>query len=629
MKHLKKIIVMSFVFFAFSWMGVNADSSIDGKKIDVDITVLENGTLRVKESQDVYFNGSNQGIYIDIPQKYNMDFNGRTQTYNFPVRNFQILSGDNVEVKSTREYLRAIVGTPGVYLHGLKNYSYSYEILMQDIGLKDNQGKAFDLFYLNIVSANWQWGFENVSFRITMPKTITESIYAYVGKEKTPVDLKIEGNTMSGTYRNLDRYQGLTVETALEDGYFKFPSNDFTLIPALLLLVMVGVCYGLYPRFGKEYPVVETVSFKGPEGFSSAEVGYVYRGHSISEDIVSLIVYWANQGYLSLKELDEKGSNIEITKLNEVVSANEVEISIFKELFMKGDVTTTKALTNQFGQTIQYGITHLADRFRRSDDLKMFDRQSSRVKWSIFVIVNMLVAMYGATIAYKSFPVVSSLMLGGGVGLGVAAVVVIFGMLAFSKDGINVRKQTAVSLGAYTFIYGVVAVIIYIILTTIHVNMIAYVVVAIGLLSAMYPLANMSRRTQLGAQKYGEILGLERFIRTAEVERLKMFAEETPTLFYDILPYAYALKITDVWMNKFKTITLTQPDWYQTSNPGSLYRDLYIMNALNHTMSSVNNAMTSIPAGKSGSGGGNFGGGGFGGGGFGGGGFGGSGGGGW
>lgn len=630
MKHLKRMMVVAVVCLAFSWVRVGADSSITGKNLDVNVTVMENGTLKVTESQDVFFNGSNQGIYIDIAQKYNMDFGDGEETIYMPVRNFQILTDDNVEYKSTREYVRAIVGTPGVFLHGAKNYKYAYEIQMQDLGLKDDNGVPFDLFYQNIVSENWQWGFENVSFRITMPKPITTEVFAYVGRDKTPVNFKVEGNTITGSFSNLHAAQGLSVETKLEDGYFNYPSNDFTMIPAILLVLVVIASYGLYSKYGKEYPVVETVSFKGPEGFSSGEVGYVYRGHSISEDIVSLIVYWASHGYLTLKELDESGSNIEISKVKDLESENEVERSIFKELFLKGDVTTTKALTNQFGQTVQYGITHLADRFRRSSDLKMFDATSSAIKWLMFVVIIGLVGLYGAMVGYKIFPVTSSLMLGGGIGLAVAIFTTIVGMLAFSRDGINVRKQGFVSASLYTLVYTAIAGFVYLMIAISRINTISYLVVAISLLVGMYPLANMSRRTMIGSQKYGEILGLERFIRTAEVERLKMFAEETPTLFYDLLPYAYALKITDVWMHKFKTIAIQQPDWYQTHNPGSLYTDFYIMNALNNTMSSVNSAMTAIPSGKAGSGGGNFGGGSFGGGGgFGGGGFGGSGGGGW
>ncbi|MDE8209599.1 hypothetical protein PT115_09135, partial [Erysipelothrix rhusiopathiae] len=43
---------------------------------------------------------------------------------------------------------------------------------------------------------------------------------------------------------------------------------------------------------------------------SSAEIGYVYRGYSKSQDIVSLIIYWASKGFLTIEELDEKGTNL-------------------------------------------------------------------------------------------------------------------------------------------------------------------------------------------------------------------------------------------------------------------------------------------------------------------------------
>ena len=133
----------------------------------------------------------------------------------------------------------------------------------------------------------------------------------------------------------------------------------------------------------------------------------------------------------------------------------------------------------------------------------------------------------------------------------------------------------------------------------------------------------MDRRTELGIHYLGKLIGLKRFIETAEKDRLEMMVHDDPTYFYKILPYAYVLNVSDVWSKKFESIAIEQPDWYVGSTP-HLNSYLFMRN-FSHTLSSMNQVMTSIPQ-SSGKGGGGFGGGG---GGFSGGGFGGGGGGSW
>ena len=125
----------------------------------------------------------------------------------------------------------------------------------------------------------------------------------------------------------------------------------------------------------------------------------------------------------------------------------------------------------------------------------------------------------------------------------------------------------------------------------------------------------------------GQILGLRRFIEVAERDRLIALVEETPEIFYNILPYAYVLDVTDVWSKKFESIAIQQPDWYVSSNPN--FSTYLLWSSLNRSMSTINTAMVSVPAPTGSSGGGGSFGGGGGGGGFSGGGFGGGGGGGW
>ena len=60
----------------------------------------------------------------------------------------------------------------------------------------------------------------------------------------------------------------------------------------------------------------------------------------------------------------------------------------------------------------------------------------------------------------------------------------------------------------------------------------------------------------------GQLLGLKKFIQVAEKNRLEMLVEENPEYFYDILPYAYILGVSDKWIKQFESIVTLDPKWY-------------------------------------------------------------------
>lgn len=110
-----------------------------------------------------------------------------------------------------------------------------------------------------------------------------------------------------------------------------------------------------------------------------------------------------------------------------------------------------------------------------------------------------------------------------------------------------------------------------------------------------------------------------------EKDRLEALLADNPQLYYNILPYAQVLGVSDIWEHKFDGLTIEPPRWM--TNPIDTYFTFVILNrAIRASSMSMSSYMRSRPSssGASGGGGGRFGGGsfgGFGGGGHGGGGF--------
>ena len=117
----------------------------------------------------------------------------------------------------------------------------------------------------------------------------------------------------------------------------------------------------------------------------------------------------------------------------------------------------------------------------------------------------------------------------------------------------------------------------------------------------------LKKRTPYGNKVLGKVKGFKTFLETAEKDKLEALVNENPTYFYDILPYAYVLDVTDVWMKKFENIALESPDWYSGTRPFNIVTFNSFMNS---TMSQASSSMSSSSSSGGGSSGGGSGGGG-------------------
>ncbi len=126
------------------------------------------------------------------------------------------------------------------------------------------------------------------------------------------------------------------------------------------------------------------------------------------------------------------------------------------------------------------------------------------------------------------------------------------------------------------------------------------------------------KRTEYGTKILGEVNGFKKFLETAEKDKLESLVHDDPSYFYNILPYAYVLGVSDAWIKQFEGIAIAPPDWYESADTFDYYR---FNRSLNRTIHSASRVMNSVPQSSSGSSsGGGFSGGGFSGGGSGGGG---------
>ena len=107
----------------------------------------------------------------------------------------------------------------------------------------------------------------------------------------------------------------------------------------------------------------------------------------------------------------------------------------------------------------------------------------------------------------------------------------------------------------------------------------------------------MPKRTPFGNEMLGKLKGFRRFLETAEKPQLESLVMQNPEYFYNILPYTYALGVSNIWINQFETIALEAPHWYNSHDHFSVHTFGSFMNA---TMNSASTAMSSSPSSSSG-----------------------------
>lgn len=626
MKKWLSVLFGTFMLFFFTQQ-VSAADDIVVKHHHVEIVVNENGQYRFTHTLDVTFDTPYYGIFVNLPQEYNMiweleDGTSVNRRYVFPLDDFDIVGPHEFERQAEGVQLR--LGEAGVYVSGDKQYRYSYTMNTKDLRLDGRQR-----FYINILGDQWDMITEKITFDIYFPKDLpSEEVFFYSGRygsvSQANVTYEFNNNVLSGeTTTIFNPYEALTVDIELEAGYFDYPYQlDASIIGLLYGVLLFSFIIFMFMKFGRDEKPVPTVQFSAPQSLSSAQVGYIYDGFTDSKDVISLIIYWAAYGYLTIEEIDKK--TIKLTKVqdlpNDTIAA---EKTVFRELFSKSDEVTNDDLKFTFHSTLVHGQRNITRYFTGNKARHIFSSVSDGLQMLFGFLLPSMLGVYFAFSYYQiTYYFIDALMIMGfvwGIGL-VVSVVTILVQRKFHTYKATGKTLSFIGIVLLLLVYSLIVLgASFIAETQFFVVFVLYLLYLIALLVN----ARMHQRTALGLSYYNDILGLKNFIELAEKDRLIALVDDDPEYFYHILPFAYVLNVTDKWSKKFEDIAIAPPSWYVGPTP---MNHLIFMSHFNRSINTLASSMSTPPPSKGGSGGGSFGGGG---GGFSGGGFGGGGGGGW
>lgn len=602
------VLVGIFLLLAFSLFGCGMDvaqiyrpSRDYGYTItnyNVDILVDEDKTMHVSESITAKFDSYTNGIYRYLPLSQPIGVpngeggrdvkNYENTVSNFVVENDDAYLLDEYESGGYKFYAVAM-DTP---LSNGESFTFN---ISYDFFPGDDRDTSKDFFYYNIIGTGWDTEILQTNFTITFPKVVDFSnVNFYVGlfgdnTSGTEIEYVTNANdngtySISGSYGRLDYGEALTIYLPIEQGYFTVTRNyTFDIILVVLFVVALILFVWLLLKNRKKEEIIDVVEFSAPDNLTPTEAGYIIDKTLKGKDISALIVYWADKGYVKIEEKDKK---IFLQKLKDLpADAKEHEKIFFTSLFKDDkpiDCEQIKFLNDFVGEKIRRSIV--------KEKSNYFNQKSNKYFMLCALFLMIITVIQIARIALASYD---------GFAFIIKSIVTVIMFLAFmwlmqiQKNENKYSKSKLWLLRILSLILIILSHVCFILYAEGYNDPFGtrffYPVLSIFLFF-IYPF--LEQYTKKGRECMGKLRGLRQYILVAEKDRMEAMANENPEAFYHVLPYAFALGVSDVFLKKFESVPLQDPTWMTFSDGMTLWFVMMLLNrnilalsvSLNYTM---------------------------------------------
>lgn len=402
----------------------------------------KDGVIEVDEIITVEFSEPRRGIYRNIPYKYLIDGKDiQIKVYGVNVDGYHY----NTYTEGSDYVIK--IGDKNVFIDGVHTYHISYKLKKAFLFLEDHTE-----FYWNILGNGWPVDVHKLQYKVTLDEALpmTKNDYRiYTGiRGDTAHAATINyymGQFEGETTKAFAPHEGLTLAINLPKEYVRRPSETEQLwekygkagIGGLLFLIFSGLFYGLWSKYGKDYPIVRMVQYVPPKELNPAEAGVLIDERADNIDILSLLPYWAHNGNITMRRIPKTWGkdDHEITKVEKLPdTAGPYENIIFNGLFRNGNKVLVSDLENTFYQYLQSAKSSLKDHLHN-----MGVYYPVSVKMQIY---SMIGAVLLAFLAIFSSIFFESIALG--IGLGLASILgFIFAnyMLKKNEKGVHLYQQ--------------------------------------------------------------------------------------------------------------------------------------------------------------------------------------------
>lgn len=614
------------VFFGLAMPAHAQDNGYAIAAYDIQATLHENNTITQTETISVIYSEPRHGFFRSLPKMVSVwkevDGESVLNTYRVKIKDVSV-EGAPFETSTEDGYFTLQIGDPDRTVTGQVDYRVSFTY---DIG--DDRIDTYDELYYSLLGPDWDTTIDNFTFSLNLDKPLPADSVNGINVHSGPFDES--GNNAGIEYTvsdtviagyapyTLQPQEAVTVFTRLPEGYFT-GERTISLLSAWIALAAL-VALALYTLLRAltthQRSPVQTVEFYPPEGMTSAEVGYIVDGVADDKDLISLVVWLADKGCLTIEETDEKKKAVTLHKAGALPADVPPHVeSFFAALFPVGTTARNLGCTDEaFYNAFTAAKTSLGTYFD-APERALYD-SASRTRSFLLPLGCVLLWGIGAFFAacrVDFFPIIFILI--------AAVALLICAFLVGSKTDEKFFRSGGSRAAGMIFPVLLVTAAVFCAIVTEGTSLLPPMVLAgTALLTGVCCLLSgrLIEMTAYRLEMSGKLLGLRSFIEKAELPRLKMLLAENPAYFYSVLPYAYVFGLSDKWVKQFETLALEPPVWYYGSN---LYGYLWFDHSMRSHLEAAHEAVLVTESKNSGSGGSSssvssgFSGGGFGGGG--------------
>lgn len=595
-----------------------SETYLSGYYVEYDIH--SDRSIDITEDITVNFARGSTGFFRDIP------YNAGELIKNVSVKELTAYGETGVDYSIYTEsmgFLTLDIGDYS-YKYGERTYRITYTYCLT----KAQEGN--DKLALAPIGAGWGCKIDNVTFKLILPNGYKENsvqcfkqvrgkntgdvnVITYTENGRTVIET-VEPVYLKGLSETTN--EALRVDLEFKEGslttYFDFTPFWFVLGGVAILLLLVAVKLACFNKL----KVIPVVNFEAPEKMDPLFMGKLIDNKVNSEDITSMIFYWADKGYIKINIQDKNDPVLIRIRQSLPADSPAYEVTLYNELFSRGDTVKTGDLKYRFYTTVDK-VTKMVNSRARG----LYNSVSIGVSILFAILGAMLM---GATPLALAMTQVSSKYL---IIVPFMSFVPLFFVFAsteivkYNTLKFDRKRKLAWAVG----IFGVCAV-----LTAIYVFLVPSAIlgtvakIALSIVSCTIVVSSVLivSRTKDYTKKLNDIVGFKHFITLTEKDRLEKMLESDPQFYYHILPYAQVLGVSDKWEDKFKDLTVEPPQWATSSSLNTFVEFHFLNTLIRQSASRMSSSMISRPSSSGSSGGSGHGGsfGGFSGGGHGGGG---------
>lgn len=424
--------------------------------------------------------------------------------------------------------------------------------------------EAYDFMYYSILGSNWNTSIQHFQFHVNFEKALTEKevnqFHVFSGNlgqtnNALNVQYNLTKDSLSGQADNIGPNQAITLYGRLRKNYFVGAKQPNTL-PTWICSVLAAICalIVLYNELKRRKAhVTPVVSFYPPEDLDPAQVGYIIDESSDMVDLMALIPYWADAGYLTI---EEKENDTILHKVKELEKVPLYQQMIWDGLFSGKEKRSMNKLTKRFAEKMEASKEALADVFTGK---KALSQTSGSLALAVFAILLLSVSV----LTNSKIRLLSGLIY--------AVLVLCFSFLAFAMNYVGGIKQTF-QKSKMTIAIKVLSILVFLVLLIALVDEknrmmgilpTAWLLfVAILVFASIFFIQRLHTPSEYWLSQAGPLLGFKEFIEKAELDQLEKLSQENPQYYYRVIPYAMVFGLSKTWAEKFTNIPLEPPTWY-------------------------------------------------------------------